>query len=982
MSDAAFSFEEATKPTKTFSFDEASGKAAALPDDVAPMERDTGRGTINPPMADQPQPEQPPVAGLSAARPRTRAPGLEAVRSAREAVQREVNTPGIKPGTSVLDNPAPRDPSGRMSDARYAADYSANEAPTPVASTPDPGAIENSPLEVQHGMAISKAIGNSGLGAAVKGTVSGVAQLGKATWGAVAGVADVADMVGTPGAATVRDFALGASNRADRFTEGMNPEQGGYANKLLANVFSSTVQSLPIIAFGLEKGATDIVGGKAIANAAAARAQSNAMKALFVQQASQEYGDARNAGFDPTDSAARAGIFGAAEVLGERFGFREQMAVLRAAVGKRAIPTDQLAHVLAKEVFKEIPGEELTTAIEFLADKYGPAAMAPKSTLADYLDQAADTAVQTIGQTALMGAPAAIRHGTGDAYRRANAAIAYDQAAIKGFNVEPPLATDTPDAQRRKTMGIFDGIASQYGIDPDAVKRARETAAGLPLEEVGPFLNRVTAALTKRNLVAKPVDEHASDLLTVGPVDDPKIADQQHKDQQAKAAVELKELAKPKPGETNLQEQAKTAGDAGAPAVDDFSGLSEPSAGPAIASPVDEAAHTAAHSTLNDLPEPTHEQALAGNYQKGHTTIGGLDVSIENPEGSTRRDKQNDPPKWETTMADAHYGYIRGTVGMDKSHIDTFIKPGTPNDFDGTAFVVDQVHPDTGAADEHKILLGYGSQAEADAAYHSNYEKGWQGRGAITPVPMADLKTWLRDGDTKKPFAAATAAPTPELADLRQNASSATAGPRIIVRVGAAPAQATPIELRQNKDGTLTPWHDGHEILDFESGDPVVIPAAATNSEALKAVKDSGNFGRRSKYFDVAPDTAAAPRAPAPEASAPRAPAPKRSTPGSAVSDAFLERKRTEAAAAPAAPVAAPAPVEAPPAAAPAAPRALSDRQAFANQYAAFTGRIVEQPVNIAGSNETATLRMDAAKALRELDERSKVVEALRACIG
>jgi hypothetical protein len=42
------------------------------------------------------------------------------------------------------------------------------------------------------------------------------------------------------------------------------------------------------------------------------------MKGLFVQSAGQEDADARNAGFDPLGSSARASIFGAAEILGER----------------------------------------------------------------------------------------------------------------------------------------------------------------------------------------------------------------------------------------------------------------------------------------------------------------------------------------------------------------------------------------------------------------------------------------------------------------------------------------------------------------------------------------------------------------------------------------------------------------------------------------------------------------------------------------
>lgn len=167
---------------------------------------------------------------------------------------------------------------------------------------------------------------------------------------------------------------------------------------------------------------------------------------------------------------------------------------------------------------------------------------------------------------------------------------------------------------------------------------------------------------------------------------------------------------------------------------------------------VDAAAHEAASSPTNDLPEPTAAQALAGNYKKGHTRVGALDISIENPEGSTRSDKENTPPKWSTTIAKAHYGYIRGTLGRDKDHVDAFVKPGTAEDHDGPVFVIDQVGKD-GKFDEHKVMLGYASQLEAVGAYKANYPKGHK-VGTVTETTMRDFETWARDTHlTSKPFA-------------------------------------------------------------------------------------------------------------------------------------------------------------------------------------------------------------------------------------
>lgn len=210
----------------------------------------------------------------------------------------------------------------------------------------------------------------------------------------------------------------------------------------------------------------------------------------------------------------------------------------------------------------------------------------------------------------------------------------------------------------------------------------------------------------------------------------------------------------------------------------------------------------------------------------------------------------------------------------------------------------------------------------------------------------------------------------------------------MLALVGPMPNSAKPLELRPNKDGSSTAWHDGHEVLDFESGEPVQVPKGTSDADALQIVKDSGAFGRRARYFE-------APKSEKP-ATAAAAPAlkPKPSTPGTATSDAFLERKRAERAAAPTAEAektdtapAKPTPTPPKPAIAPAPPaapavRALSDKQAFAQDYRAFEGRDVARPVQIADTGQTATLKLSAAKAMRSLDARLKTLNELKACLG
>ena len=149
---------------------------------------------------------------------------------------------------------------------------------------------------------------------------------------------------------------------------------------------------------------------------------------------------------------------------------------------------------------------------------------------------------------------------------------------------------------------------------------------------------------------------------------------------------------------------------------------------------------------------PTEAQKEAGNYKKGHVQIGTFNVTIEQPKGSVRSGVDADGKKWETEMQNT-YGYIRGTEGVDGDHIDVFLS----DDIDGwdghKVFVVDQRNAD-GSFDEHKVMLGFNDINDAEAAYMSNYEEGWQGLGAITGVSIEEFEKWIASSHRKtKAFA-------------------------------------------------------------------------------------------------------------------------------------------------------------------------------------------------------------------------------------
>ena len=148
--------------------------------------------------------------------------------------------------------------------------------------------------------------------------------------------------------------------------------------------------------------------------------------------------------------------------------------------------------------------------------------------------------------------------------------------------------------------------------------------------------------------------------------------------------------------------------------------------------------------------DPTEAQKKAGNYKMGHVQIGNFDISIENPAGSERKGVDANGNPWSTKMANT-YGYMRGTEGVDGDHIDVFLA----NDMDAwngrKVFVVDQYNED-GTFDEHKVMLGFNEQEDAEAAYFANYEKDWgkKHKTVVTPVNLEDFEKWIDSSHRKR----------------------------------------------------------------------------------------------------------------------------------------------------------------------------------------------------------------------------------------
>ena len=153
--------------------------------------------------------------------------------------------------------------------------------------------------------------------------------------------------------------------------------------------------------------------------------------------------------------------------------------------------------------------------------------------------------------------------------------------------------------------------------------------------------------------------------------------------------------------------------------------------------------------------DPTPAQVEAGNYKKGHVTIGEFDITIENPAGSTRKGVDAKGKAWSTAMVNA-YGYIKGTESKDGDHIDVFLHQNMDEWNGRKVYVVDQTNQD-GTFDEHKVMLGFNDKDEAMNAYLANYDATWAETHPgirISETNIEDFNKWVQSSHRNtKPFA-------------------------------------------------------------------------------------------------------------------------------------------------------------------------------------------------------------------------------------
>jgi hypothetical protein len=193
-----------------------------------------------------------------------------------------------------------------------------------------------------------------------------------------------------------------------------------------------------------------------------------------------------------------------------------------------------------------------------------------------------------------------------------------------------------------------------------------------------------------------------------------------------------------------------------------------------------------------------------------------MTIRIENPKGAVRRGHNSTTGEdWETELKN-HYGYIQRVDlgdksvrprGRDKDHVDVFIGPYPDSEI---VFVVDQETP-SGRFDEHKCMLGWRSKEAAREAYLSNYQRGWRGDGAVTPMTMEQFKRWLIDGDATK-----------------------RAGPQVTAKY--AKREEPPVNAPR---GQGIPQDDDDAAINAAAGEPVSPPSAGSITD------DSGTIPQK-----------------------------------------------------------------------------------------------------------------------------------------
>ena len=119
----------------------------------------------------------------------------------------------------------------------------------------------------------------------------------------------------------------------------------------------------------------------------------------------------------------------------------------------------------------------------------------------------------------------------------------------------------------------------------------------------------------------------------------------------------------------------------------------------------------------------------------------GFDIMIETPRGAVR-------PPWQAPLP-ADYGFLVGTKGADGEPVDVFL--GTQHD-SSKIWVLDQLWPDSGVFDEHKVFVGYSSRPLVLRDFQRAFSDGLGAArvGNVREMTLQQFNDWLAQGEYKR----------------------------------------------------------------------------------------------------------------------------------------------------------------------------------------------------------------------------------------
>ena len=123
------------------------------------------------------------------------------------------------------------------------------------------------------------------------------------------------------------------------------------------------------------------------------------------------------------------------------------------------------------------------------------------------------------------------------------------------------------------------------------------------------------------------------------------------------------------------------------------------------------------------------------------------------------------------------------------------------------------------------MFIGFPTQEEVERIYDAAFDdgKGPQRRKAITSMPMDEFKTWLQEGDTKKPAAEAPQAAPDEPVTIKPAETTPEPGAPIPPAPVAPQAPSEPDVARETSTEGALP----------ATGSAVTEPVERTEGEAV-----------------------------------------------------------------------------------------------------------------------------------------------------